>query len=137
MINGEAGLPYAAFAAGRLMPPQSLNWRQSHRHLRSGLSDAERAATLLAVEKESLWTDETLARWIERDFDVIIHEEGPGYAPPGPTPLIDRYFDLKMRTKFRGWPVSIYVRKSSPTPDPRTDGTPSNGDRRAAACPFA
>jgi len=110
VLHNLPSLTYAAFSAGRLVQTQSLNIWQSYRDLRPGLGGSERAAVTRALEAESLWSEDSLARWIAHDADVIVYQEA---VPAGATQqALDRYFDLKARADYRGWNVGIYIRKS-------------------------
>ena len=68
-------LPYAVFLAGHAMPVQSLALAETKRVLDPKLSPAAREAVQAAVEEESLWTSDTMARWVGRDYDLILLQE--------------------------------------------------------------
>jgi uncharacterized membrane protein len=120
VIHDLPSLTYAVFRAGRIVQTQSLNIWQSYRDLRTGLSGAERVRVTAALEQESLWSEDSLARWIERDADVIVYQEA---VPAGATQeALARYFDLKARADYRGWKVAIYVRKATAAGEGAVDG---------------
>src|SRR2546423_7940731 len=66
-------MPYAVFLADHAMPPQSVDLAGTHRVINARLPAARREAVQAAIEDESLWSDDTLRRWIDRDYDVILY----------------------------------------------------------------
>ena len=105
-------LPYAAFLAGHMLPPQSLNPAGTLRVLNPKLSPAAGEAVQAAVEEESLWTDATLARWIERDYDIILFQEDKTIDQRSQLAAIMARFDLAGSTVYRGSTVYLYKRKA-------------------------
>lgn len=113
VINNQPALTYAVFHAGRIMPPQSLNPRQSYRAIRSGISESDRLEVVAALEAESLWTDDSLVRWIYQDFSTVIYVED--FDGPRPTleAALDRKFNIQSRVNWRGWYVRFYQRPAT------------------------
>ena len=81
LIHDLSALPYAVFRAGHVFPVQNFNPAATHRILRPRLSATTREAVQAAVEAESLWTDDTLRRWLERDYDLVLFQDNEGGRP--------------------------------------------------------
>ncbi len=105
-------LPYAVFLAGHVMPPQSLNPAASRRVINPKLSGAARESVQAAIEEESLWTDATLARWIDRDYDVIVFQQDRSIDQRAQLAAITAKFNLAATTVYRGATISLYKRKT-------------------------
>ena len=107
-----AALPYTVFLAGHMIPVQSLNPAASKRVLNTKLSGPAQESVQAAIEEESLWTDETLARWLERDYDVVLFQEDKSSDQRAMIAAISKNFDVAASTVFRGQNVFLYKRKS-------------------------
>lgn len=104
-------LPYAAFLAGHMIPVQSLNPASSKRTLSTKLSAPAREAVQAAIEEESLWSDETLSRWLDRDYDVVLFQEDKTSDQRAMIAAMSKNFDVAASTVFRGQNVFLYKRK--------------------------
>lgn len=107
-----AALPYAAFLSGHMIPVQSLDPAAGKRMLKTNLSAAARESVQAAVEEESLWTDETLARWLGRDYDVVLFQEDRTVDQRAVIAALNNQFDMTASVVFRGSNVFLYKRKS-------------------------
>jgi hypothetical protein len=105
-------LSYSVFLAGHMIPVQSLNPAASRRTLATNLSGASREAVQSAIEDESLWTDETLGRWLERDYDMVLFQEDRSIDQRAMIAAISKNFEVSASTVFRGSNVFLYKRKS-------------------------
>jgi hypothetical protein len=76
ILHDLPAAPLAATLAGRRISAQSIAPISAYRTLKAGLAGPEREATLAAIEGQGFWTDETMTRWIERDYDAILVEDG-------------------------------------------------------------
>ena len=106
-------LPWAVFLAGHPMPAQSFDPAASHRVINPRLPAARREAVQAAIEDETLWTDETLRRWIERDYDVIVFQQDPSIDQTALRAAIAARFDLAGTTRYREQDISLYKRKAA------------------------
>jgi hypothetical protein len=110
LIHDMPILPYAVFRAGHTFPVQNINPAASRRVLRPIANPTTREAVQAAVEAESLWTDDTMRRWLERDYEFVLVQAKAGnqavYAP-----LVALRFDVAGTTTFRGVPFTLYKRK--------------------------
>ena len=106
-------LPWAVFLAGHLMPVQSFDPAASHRTLNTRLPAARRESVQAAIEDESLWTDETLRRWIDRDYDVIVLQQDSSIDQTALRATIAAKFDLAGTTRYREHDISLYKRKAA------------------------
>ncbi len=115
VLHNLPSITYAAFQSGRVLPPQNLNLWQSYREVRSDVPADQRQAAVRALEAESLWTDDTLARWIASGYDALVYQEGLA-----PRPVLEgalaRNFDLARRVDYRGWKIGLYVRRERSDP---------------------
>ena len=66
-----------------------------------------------AIEDETLWTDETLRRWSERDYDVIVFQQDPSIDQTALRAAIAARFDLAGTTRYREQDISLYKRKAA------------------------
>jgi hypothetical protein len=101
------------FLAGHLMPAQSFDPSVSHRVINPRLPAAKREQVQAAIEDESLWTDDTLRRWIERDYDVIVFQQDPSLDQAALRASIAARFDLAGTTRYREQDISLYKRKAA------------------------
>ena len=104
-------LPYAVSLAGRPMPVQALNLRQSYRPLRAGLADDEKARARAVLEGESFWCDETLQDWLESGVSGVVIQESVIPLPASAREALARNFTLKANVLYSGYPIGIYVRR--------------------------
>ena len=107
-----ATLPYAVFLSGHMLPPQSIDPAASRRVVNPKLSATAREAVQAAIEEESLWTDATLARWIERDYDLILFQVDKALDQRAQLATLTSRFDLAAATVYRGSAISLYKRKA-------------------------
>jgi hypothetical protein len=106
-----AALPYTVFLSNHMMPVQSLAPASTRRTLKTNLDAAARESVQAAVEEESLWTDETLMRWLARDYDVVLFQEDKTTDQRAQIAAIAARFDLTASTVFQGATIHLYKRK--------------------------
>lgn len=112
LIHKLPALPYAMHMAGRRFPAVSINPLGSLRNAPGALSAARREAALAAIERTGGWTGETLRRWIERDYELIIWQEGALNIDPATLALLNTGFDVAATTDYRGAKLTLFKRKS-------------------------
>lgn len=110
-IHGMTTIPLAVFYADREFPIQSINMRHSYRTVKRDISDEARAATLTAVTKEGLWTDEVLESWIAETYDTILFQADPRNRQSDLLQRIEKDFERSAETGFRGWNIYVYERR--------------------------
>ncbi len=106
-----AALPYAVVISGHMIPPQSIEPALTKRTVNPKLDEKSREAVQAAIEQEMLWSDQTLARWIERDFETILLQVDPSTDQSAITKQIGARFNLAATAIFRGETVQLYKRK--------------------------
>ncbi len=106
-------LPWAVFLSGHMMPVQSFDPPATRRILSPRLAGAQKDRVQAALEAESLWTDETLRRWIERDYDLILFQHDYGLNQAALLGSITAHFDLVGDTRYRDQDISLYKRKAA------------------------
>lgn len=106
-----AELPYATFLAGHLLPPQSFDLARTRRVIGARLSAVQKEAVQAAIEEETLWSDETMKRWIAREYDVIVFQDDKTQASAALLPDITAQFDQAATTSFRGANLILFKRK--------------------------
>ncbi|TAL01871.1 MAG: hypothetical protein EPO08_09290 [Rhodospirillaceae bacterium] len=111
LIHNLGGLPYAVFRAGHVFPVQNFNPAATHRVLRPRLSSTTREAVQAAVEAESLWTDDTLRRWLERDYDLVLFQDNKAVDQSAIVAVLTQRFDVAGTTTFHGANLILYKRK--------------------------
>jgi hypothetical protein len=111
LIHDMPALPYAVFRAGRTFPVQNIDPMDTYRTLRPRLAPATREAVQGAVEAESLWTGETLRRWLERDYDLVLFQENKKIDQSTTMGILAQQFDATATTTFRGANLTLYKRK--------------------------
>ncbi|MHB1207238.1 MAG: hypothetical protein ACYCZX_16840 [Rhodospirillaceae bacterium] len=111
VLHNLPSITYAVASSGRILPPQTLNLWQSYREVRANLAPPDHVAALRALEAESLWSDDTLARWIASGYDAVVYQETQGPPRPVLEAELNRYFDLVKRADYRGWKIRFYVRR--------------------------
>jgi hypothetical protein len=109
--NKLASLPYAVFLSGHMIPVQSLDPAGTKRVLNTKLDGAARESVQAAIEEESQWTDETLARWLGRDYDFVLFQEDRTTDQRAVIAALGNQFDVAASTVFRGSNVFLYKRK--------------------------
>lgn len=110
-IHGLTTVPLAVFQADREFPVQTINMQHSYRKLKGDLSEGERAATLIALENEGLWTDEILETWINQTYDTILFQIDPRNRQSDLLEQIEESFERTAETGFRGWNIYVYQRR--------------------------
>jgi len=112
LLHDMASIPYAVHMAGRRFPSVSLNPAAAQRTLATTLSGPRREAALAAIENSGLWTAETLRRWVERDYDLILWQEGAVAKDQMVAALLETGFETVAETDYRGSRLILYRRKS-------------------------
>ena len=112
VIHNLSALPYAVSLAGRTMPVQDLNLRQSYRQLRPGLSAAEQETARTALEGESFWSDETLMDWLDHGVDAVMLQDGALPLSDAARASLAQHFIQTANVVYLGAVVGIYVRRS-------------------------
>ena len=105
-------LPYAAYLAEHPFPPQSLNPAASRRVINPRLVGAAREAVQAALEEESFWSDATLARWLDRDYELVLLQLDASIDQKAQLAALDARFDLVGAALYRGATVRLYRRKA-------------------------
>jgi hypothetical protein len=110
LIHDMPLLPYAVFRAARTFPVQNINPTATYRVVRPVSKPETREAIKAAIEAESLWTDDTMRRWLERDYElVLVQAKNDNQAMIAP--ILAARFDVAGTTTFRGVPLTLYKRK--------------------------
>ncbi len=104
-----AALPYAVVASGHGMPAESLDLIATERTINQSLVGEMRGAVRDAVEADGLWSEETLQRWIEKDYNVILIQDDAGTAALKKE--IEARFDPAGATRYRGRNILLFTRK--------------------------
>lgn len=104
-------LAYAVALAGHPMPPQSLDLRSTRRTINESLEGAAREGVRAALEEEGLWSSDTLRRWIARDYNAILLQDGADRQTAAVKQLIESHFDRSGATMYRGRPLLLYTRR--------------------------
>jgi hypothetical protein len=112
LVHRLPALPYAVHMAGRRFPAVSLNPTASLRAAPAALTGARREAALATIERGGNWTGETLRRWVERDYELIIWQEGALNVDVATAELLSANFDAAATTDYRGAKLTLYKRKS-------------------------
>ncbi len=112
LIHKLPALPYATHMAGRRFSAVSINPLSSLRSAPSTSSGTRREAALAAIEQNGGWSGESLRRWIERDYELIIWQEGALAIDPGTTALLNSAFEAAATTAYRGVKLTLYKRKT-------------------------
>jgi hypothetical protein len=105
-------LPYAVYLSEHPFPAQSINPAASRRTINPRLGGAAREAVQAALEEESLWSEATLARWLDRDYDFVLFQMDPAIDQKTLLAALDARFDLIGAALYRGATVRLYRRKS-------------------------
>ena len=107
--NDVAALPYAVVAAGHAMPAESLDLIATERTINESLVGEMRESVRAAVEADGLWSEETMQRWIEKDYNVILLLDDAGTAALKKE--IEARFDPAGATRYRGRNILLFTRK--------------------------
>ncbi|MBL8631404.1 MAG: hypothetical protein JNM81_17345 [Rhodospirillaceae bacterium] len=111
LLHRVPGLPYAVHMAGRRFEPVSINPMTELRSVPATLTGQQREATLASLERSGHWSGETLRRWIERDYDMIILQDNLLVLDDATTAALGS-FDAVAVADFRGVKLTIYKRKT-------------------------
>lgn len=106
-----AALPYAVAAAGRTMPAVSLDLKATRRTVNQSLVGDLRNDVQAGVEANGLWSDETMARWIARDYNVILLQDDRAANVAAIRKTIEGGFDRAGATRYRGASILMFTRK--------------------------
>lgn len=120
IVHNLITVPYAAFMADRTFPVQSLNMAHSYRRVKDTVQPGDRAMVLRNLEREGLWTDETLDRWLTKGFDTVVFQVDPRNRNSDLRARIETQFEKTATTGFRGWNIDIYRRISRNGPTGRS-----------------
>jgi hypothetical protein len=104
-----AALPYAVAAAGHAMPAESLDLIATERTINQSLVGEMRESVRAAVEADGLWSEETMQRWIARDYNAILLQDDAGTAALKKD--IQARFDQAAATRYRGRDILLFTRK--------------------------
>ncbi|MCA0201597.1 MAG: glycosyltransferase family 39 protein [Proteobacteria bacterium] len=107
--NDVPALPYAVVAAGHAMPAESLDLIATERTINESLVGEMRESVRAAVEADGLWSEETMQRWIEKDYNVILLQDDAGTAALKKE--IEARFDPAGATRYRGRNILLFTRK--------------------------
>jgi hypothetical protein len=112
LMHRLPALPYAVHMAGRRFPAVSLEPLAALHNPPAGAAGARREAALAAIERTGGWSAETLRRWIERDYELIVWQDGVLTLDPATAALLASAFDRVASTEFRGATLTLYKRKA-------------------------
>jgi hypothetical protein len=112
VISTLPALPYAAFLAGQTFPPQALDLVGTRRTIKPRIIGATREAVQAAVEAQSLWTEDTLRRWLQRDFELVLVQRAPETDQALVVAELAQRFDVLGSQSLRGQTVTLYKRKA-------------------------
>lgn len=107
--NNVAALPYAVAASGHAMPAESLDLIATERTINQSLVGEMRESVRSAVEADGLWSEETMQRWIEKDYNVILLQDDASTAALKKE--IEARFDPAGATRYRGRNILLFTRK--------------------------
>lgn len=104
-------LPYAVFLAGHTMPIQSIDLSASYRTIKQNLSGPAREAVQGALDEESLWTEATMQRWLNRDYDLVLFQADPTIDQSNRLITITAHFNHLATTDFQGSNIYLFERR--------------------------
>ncbi|MDX2222537.1 MAG: hypothetical protein SFV21_07305 [Rhodospirillaceae bacterium] len=111
LIHDAPVLPYAVHMAGRRFPAQSLAPAVAFRTIRADITGARRETVLAAIENHTLWTTETLVRWLARDADMVLAADGSAVLADGPAAeTLAANFTAVGTVTVAGQPHTLYKR---------------------------
>jgi hypothetical protein len=93
------------------MPSQSIDLVASHRTIKQSLSGPARGAVQTAIDEESLWTDATMQRWINRDYELILFQADPAIDQSDRLITITAHFNHIATTHFQGSSIYLFERR--------------------------
>ncbi|MBL8645209.1 MAG: hypothetical protein JNK21_14855 [Rhodospirillaceae bacterium] len=111
MLHKVPGVPYAMHMAGRRFAAVSINPLASLKPLPANATGPQREALLALTERTGGWSGETLRRWVEREYDVIILQDGLLALDMTTRENLSTAFAEAAVTDFRGAKLTIYRRK--------------------------
>jgi hypothetical protein len=112
LLHNAPGVPYAVHMAGRRFSAVSINPMRALRALPPTQSTSQREALLALIERNGGWSGETLRRWVDREYDVIVLQDGLLALDPATTETLTTEFEIVTVTDFRGVRLTIYKRKA-------------------------
>jgi hypothetical protein len=112
LLHDMPSIPYAVHMAGRRFAAVSLNPKAAQRTLAATLSGPRREAMLAATERNGYWTTETLRRWVERDYELILWQDGAVTMDQMIAALLETGFETVAVTDYRGAKLTLYRRKT-------------------------
>ncbi|MCB2108134.1 MAG: glycosyltransferase family 39 protein [Rhodobacteraceae bacterium] len=111
-LHDVPALPYAIVMARRGISPQLLDPARTYRELTPAVTGARRDTVLAALEGHTLWTSDTLKRWLARGADSLLIETGNSFAEKDDAALlIAANFEAKATTTFAGHEFTLYTRR--------------------------
>lgn len=111
LLHKVPALPYAVHMAGRRFPAVSLNPLETLRIVPTSMGASQREAMLAAIDRSGGWTAETLRRWIDRDYDAIVMQEGILNLDQTTVEMLDANFEIAASPDYRGAKLIFYKRK--------------------------
>ena len=105
-------IAFAVFLAEHPMPAQSITPVASQRVINPRLQGPAREAVQAALEEESLWSDATFNRWIDRDYDIVLVQGDNTPDHRARMAVLTAKFDLAASTMYRGAVLYLYKRKA-------------------------
>ena len=112
LMHQLPALPYAVHMAGRRFATLSIQPLASLANVSVSLTEARRESASAAIERSGGWTAETLRRWVERDYELILWQEGAVAIEPATATLLEANFEAAATTQYRGSTLTLYKRKS-------------------------
>ena len=112
LMHQLPALPYAVHMAGRRFATLSIQPLASLANVSVSLTEARRESASAAIEQSGGWTAETLRRWVERDYELILWQEGAVAIEPATATLLEANFEAAATTQYRGSTLTLYKRKS-------------------------
>lgn len=112
VLHDNPGVPYAVFLARATFPVQSIDPDGTHRIIKPRVTGATREAVQAAVEAQSLWTDATLQRWLDRDYELVLVAQANDRDQSATIAQLGQMFDVVGTHPFRGQTLTLYRRKT-------------------------
>ncbi len=91
---------------------QNIDPAQTRRTIRPTRNPSTREQIQGAVEAQSLWTEDTLKRWLERDYDVVLFQKATDPDQAAVTAMPAQNFEVIGTQPFRGQTLTLYKRKA-------------------------
>jgi hypothetical protein len=114
VIHDMPALSYAVFGAGKRFPVQSIAPDASRRVIKPRLVGPTREAIQGAIEAQSLWTDDTLRRWLARDYELVLFQARNDIDQSAIVRELEQRFSTVASQRFRGRTVTLYKRSNAP-----------------------